>query len=146
MACVDYGGWDTHIAQGSTEGVMARQLDALGQGLAAFYEDLQPQMGNVTLVVMSEFGRRLQENGSLGTDHGHGNMMMVMGGGIHGGQVFAQWPGLQPEQLTGPGDLAITTDYRDILGEIMRGRLNNPRLTDVFPGYTVTEHGLVTPR
>ncbi len=146
VACVDYGGWDTHIAQGSTEGVMARQLEALGQGLAAFYEDLQPQMGNVTVVVMSEFGRRLQENGSLGTDHGHGNMMMVMGGGIRGGQVFSRWPGLQPEQLTGPGDLAITTDYRDILGEIIRGRLNNPRLTDVFPGYTTTELGLVVPR
>ena len=73
-------------------------------------------------------------------------MMMLMGGGVRGGQVLAQWPGLQPEQLTGPGDLTITTDYRDILGEIIRGRLNNPRLTDVFPGYTVTEHGLIIPR
>ena len=122
---------------------MARLLDSLGSGLAAFYEDMQPQMNQVTVLVMSEFGRRLQENGSLGTDHGHGNMMMVLGDNVNGGRVYGDWPGLQPEQLTGPGDLVITTDYRDILGEIIRGRLNNPRLAEVFPGYQVNERGLV---
>ena len=142
VACIDLGGWDTHVAQGGAEGVMARNLDELGQGLAAFYEDIGPQMSGVTLVVMSEFGRRVQENGGLGTDHGHGNMMMVMGGGINGGQVLADWPGLHAEQRVGPGDLAITTDYRDVLGDLIRHRLNNPRLADVFPGYTVNELGI----
>ncbi len=145
VACVDVGGWDTHVAQGSVEGVMARNLDDVGQGLAAFYEDLGPQMDSVTVVVMSEFGRRVQENGGLGTDHGHGNMMMAMGGGINGGKVFANWPGLHDEQLDGPGDLAITTDYRDVLGSIIQNRLNNPRLTDIFPNYTVNDLGLALP-
>jgi uncharacterized protein (DUF1501 family) len=146
VACVDLGGWDTHVAQGSTGGQMPNLLTELGQGLAAFYEDILEQVNHVTVVVMSEFGRRLQENGGLGTDHGHGNMMMVMGGGINGGQVFSRWPGLADEQLVGPGDLAITTDYRDILGEIIRKRLNNPGLADIFPNYTVTETGLAVSR
>lgn len=142
VACLDFGGWDTHAAQGSSEGQMARLLHSLGQALIAFYEDLQSKMNQITLVVMSEFGRRVHENSSQGTDHGHGNMMLLMGGGIVGKQVFTKWPGLQPEQLTSGGDLAITTDYRDVLGEIVRKRLNNPRLAEVFPGYTVEEHGL----
>ena len=146
VACVDLGGWDTHVGQGGAAGYMAGLLTQLNDTLIAFYEDLQKEIGNVTVVVMSEFGRRLQENGGLGTDHGHGSMMMVMGGGVVGNQVVANWPGLQPEQLTGPGDLTITTDYRDVLGELIRKRLNNPRLAEVFPGYTVTELGLAVPR
>jgi uncharacterized protein (DUF1501 family) len=146
VACIDLGGWDTHVAQGGTVGTMAGQLAELADGLAAFYEDLQAKMHNVTVVVMSEFGRRLQENGGLGTDHGHGNMMMALGGGIQGGQVFARWPGLHDEQLVGPGDLAVTTDYRDVLGEIIQKRLNNPLLPAIFPGYTVTSLGLAIPR
>jgi uncharacterized protein (DUF1501 family) len=142
VACVDLVGWDTHVAQGSVEGAMPNLMAQLAGGLAAFYEDLQPLMGNVTLVVMSEFGRRANENGGLGTDHGHGNMMMVMGGGVNGNRVYADWPGLQPEQLTGPGDLTITTDYRDILGELIRKRLNNPQTADIFPGYVVNEVGV----
>ena len=94
---------------------------------------------------MSEFGRRVKENGGLGTDHGHGSMMMIMGGGIRGRQVLADWPGLHEEQLVGPGDLAITTDYRDVLGSLIRDRLNNPHLADVFPGYTVNDVGLAVP-
>jgi uncharacterized protein (DUF1501 family) len=125
---------------------MANLMTQLAEGLAAFYEDIVDQINDVTVVVMSEFGRRLQENGGLGTDHGHGNMMMVMGGGINGGQVFSRWPGLADEQLVGPGDLAITTDYRDILGEIIRKRLNNPSLPDIFPNYTVNETGLAVAR
>jgi uncharacterized protein (DUF1501 family) len=146
VACVDLGGWDTHVAQGSTGGLMANLMSDLGQGLAAFYEDIAERIDDVTVVVMSEFGRRLQENGGLGTDHGHGNMMMVMGGGINGGQVFSRWPGLADEHLVGPGDLAITTDYRDILGEIIRKRLNNPSLPDIFPNYSVNETGLAVAR
>jgi uncharacterized protein (DUF1501 family) len=146
VACIDLGGWDTHVAQGGTEGIMAQNLAELGQGLAAFYEELQQLMKSVTVLVMSEFGRRVQENGGLGTDHGHGNMMMMMGGGINGNRVFAQWPGLNEAQQVGPGDLAITTDYRDILGELIRKRLNNPRLNEIFPGYTVTEQGVAVGR
>lgn len=142
VACVDLGGWDTHVAQGTTEGIQAKLMQELNDGLMAFYEDLQAQLGKITVVVMSEFGRRVQENGGLGTDHGHGNMMMVLGGGINGSQVFAQWPGLHDEQLVGPGDLAITTDYRDILGEILHKRLNNPLVAEIFPNYSVNELGI----
>ena len=94
---------------------------------------------NVTVVVMSEFGRRIKENAALGTDHGHGNMMMVMGNGIQGGQVVADWPGLHGDQRVGPGDLAITTDYRDVLAEIIVNRLNNPNVAEVFPGYAIND-------
>lgn len=146
VACVDLGGWDTHVAQGNVEGAQASLMAELAAGLAAFYEDLPDQIGSVTVVVMSEFGRRVQENGGLGTDHGHGNMMMALGGGINGRQVFAQWPGLHDEQLAGPGDLAITTDYRDVLGDIIAKRLNNPKLADIFPGYVVNEVGVAVAR
>jgi uncharacterized protein (DUF1501 family) len=120
-------------------------MDELAQGLRAFYEDIQTKLERVTVVVMSEFGRRVQENGGLGTDHGHGNMMMVLGGGIKGRCVYAQWPGLHAEQLVGPGDLAITTDYRDVLGELIRKRLNNPQTAAIFPNYTLNELGLAVP-
>jgi uncharacterized protein (DUF1501 family) len=146
VACVDVDGWDTHVAQGGAVGSLASNLAELADGLAAFYEDLQAQMGSVTVVVMSEFGRRAQENGGLGTDHGHGSMMMTLGGGLNGGRVYARWPGLHDEQLVGPGDLAVTTDYRDVLGEIIQKRLNNPLLPAIFPGYTVTPLGLAVPR
>ncbi|MEM7334996.1 MAG: DUF1501 domain-containing protein [Chloroflexota bacterium] len=145
VACVDLGGWDTHVGQGGAQGYMANLLTELSEGLAAFYEDLQAQMGKVTVVVMSEFGRRLQENGGLGTDHGHGSMMMLMGHGINGGRVYADWPGLHDDQLVGPGDLAITTDYRDILGEVIRKRLNNPMIDSIFPNYAINELGLAVP-
>lgn len=144
VACVDFSGWDTHVGQGGAEGLMARNLDELSAGLAAFYEDVGTGMNKVTVLVMSEFGRRVQENGGLGTDHGHGSMMMAMGGGINGNRVFADWPGLETEQLTGPGDLVTTTDYRDVLGEILRKRLNNPRIDAVFPEYTVGELGIAS--
>ena len=85
---------------------------------------------------MSEFGRRAQENGSGGTDHGHGNCMFVLGGGVSGGKVYGQWPGLAPDKLYGPGDLNIATDFRDVLGEIVQKRLKNPALDQVFPDYS----------
>lgn len=143
VAFINLGGWDTHAAQGSAEGQMPRLMGILAAGLAAFYADMQPRMGQITVVAMSEFGRRVAENNSSGTDHGHGNSLWLLGGHINGGQVYARWPGLNQEQLVGPGDLAVTTDYRDILGEVLRRRLNNPLLDQVFPDYTVTEHGLV---
>ena len=114
---------------------MPRLLTDLSEGLAAFHNDLQNHMDQITLVVMTEFGRRAYENASLGTDHGHGGLMFLLGGSIAGGQVISNWPGLEKENLVGPGDLAITIDYRDVLAEILTKRLNNPALGEIFPGY-----------
>ena len=137
VACVDIGGWDTHVQQGTiSDGQMPRLITEFANGLAAFYSDLQDQMKRITVVTMSEFGRRVQENTSHGTDHGHGGVMFVMGGGIIGRKVYGEWPGLSKDNLYGPGDLAITTDFRDVLGEIVQKRLNNPNLAAVFPGYS----------
>lgn len=135
VAAIDLGGWDTHFAQGSTEGQMANLIRDLGDGLAAFHAEMRDHLHKLTVVTMSEFGRRASENGSLGTDHGHGSMMMVLGGNVLGGQVHGQWPGLESGQLVGPGDLAVTTDYRDVLSEVLVKRLNNPALADIFPNY-----------
>lgn len=143
VATIDFGGWDTHAAQGGVTGGMAKRLAILAEALAAFYEELEPLMQRITVVVMSEFGRRVHENGSGGTDHGHGNMMLLMGKGINGGQVHADWPGLTPEALAGPGDLDITTDYRDVLAELVRKRLKNPNLSAIFPHFQFAERGIV---
>lgn len=137
VACVDIGGWDTHVQQGTiSDGQMPRLIDEFAKGLAAFYADLQDQMKRIILVTMSEFGRRVQENTSHGTDHGHGNVMFIMGGGINGRKVYGEWPGLGKDNLYGPGDLAITTDFRDVLGEIVQKRLLSSNLGAIFPGYT----------
>jgi uncharacterized protein (DUF1501 family) len=94
---------------------------------------------------MTEFGRRVYENASLGTDHGHAGLMLLLGGHVEGGRVHALWPGLEPEQLFGPGDLAVTIDYRDILAEVCLLRLNNPSLDRVFPDFEATLRGVVRP-
>ena len=135
VSAIDVGGWDTHFAQGSTRGLMPNLMQDLAEGLAAFYADMHDQMGKLTIVTMSEFGRRASENGSLGTDHGHGSMMMVLGGNVQGGNVHGEWPGLQDGELVGPGDLAVTTDYRDVLSEILMKRLNNSAIEEIFPAY-----------
>ncbi len=145
VAAVDLGNWDTHFAQGGALGLQANLIRDLADGLAAFYADLADYLQQLSVVTMSEFGRRVGENGSLGTDHGHGSMMMVLGGQVNGGKVYGDWPGLQPGQLVGPGDLAVTTDYRDVLAEICQLRLNNPALGDVFPGYSPVFHQIVLP-
>ena len=145
LASLDLGGWDTHEGQGTLDGEFNTLLSELSQGLHAFYTDLSDYMHNISVVTMSEFGRRVEENGSSGTDHGHGNVMFVMGGGVKGGQVFCDWPSLNPEALA-DGDLAITTDYRDVLAEIVQGRLLNPALAEIFPKHTVKPLGIVTPR
>jgi uncharacterized protein (DUF1501 family) len=138
-AAVDYGGWDTHDGQGTgSTGFFTGQVTTLAQGLAALYQDLDGPNGvaqRMTLVVMSEFGRRLRENDDSGTDHGHGNVVMVMGGKVNGG-VHGAWPGLANNQLYDGADLAITTDYRRVLSEILIRRMGNNRLDQVFPGYT----------
>jgi uncharacterized protein (DUF1501 family) len=140
VAAIDAGGWDTH--QNETAD-LAQELTGLGNGLAAFYADMGDMMQQITIVVMSEFGRRVEENGSGGTDHGHGNMMMVLGGHVAAKPVITDWPGLNPEQLIN-GDLAITIDYRDVLSEILMTRLNNPSVDQVFPDFKPTLRGVVT--
>ncbi|HFD38948.1 MAG TPA: DUF1501 domain-containing protein [Anaerolineae bacterium] len=141
-AAVDLGGFDTHVNQGVVEGALARLLAELAEGLAAFYRDLGDQIDRVAIVAMSEFGRRAYENGNKGTDHGHGGVMFALGGGVRGGQVYAEWPGLGEGDLYGPGDLAVTTDFRDVLGELVQKRLGNANLETVFPGYTVQPRGV----
>ncbi len=135
VSAIDLGGWDTHFAQGSSAGLMPNLMKDLAEGLAAFHADMADHQNQLTTVTMSEFGRRASENGSLGTDHGHGSMMMVLGGNVDGGKVHGQWPGLADGQLIGPGDLAVTTDYRDVLSEILTKRLNNPATNEIFPEY-----------
>jgi uncharacterized protein (DUF1501 family) len=145
-AAIDVGGWDTHFAQGAGEGLMAGLLADLALGLAAFHDELADHLADLTLVVTTEFGRRLRENASLGTDHGHGAVMFVLGGGVHGGRVHGEWPGLEDDLLFGPGDLAVTVDYRDILAEICQLRLNNTAIGTVFPDYRPVFRGIVRAR
>jgi uncharacterized protein (DUF1501 family) len=150
VATVDLGGWDTHEHEGDTgSGYIAGQLNPLAQALAAFYTDLNGGCGanfikRTTVVVISEFGRRLKENGNRGTDHGHGSVMLILGGSVNGGKVYGQWPGLSTAQLYDGGDLAVTTDYRAILSEIVERGLGNPNISTVFPGFTsYTPLGLI---
>lgn len=143
---IDLEGWDTHGNQGPfTGGFMHYLMSMLSQGLAAFHADVMMAAGrNVTIVVMTEFGRRLDENGSLGTDHGHGTTMLLLGRDIAGGRVLTQWPGLAPEQLFQGIDLAVTTDWRDVLAEVVVKRLGNNNLATIFPDYTPTFRGVTT--
>lgn len=142
VATVDLGGWDTHEYQGEDGGgYFASRIAELAKGLAAFYTDMSNDGGvdhtkRITMVVMSEFGRSFLENASRGTDHGHGNVMLVLGGSVNGGTVYGDWPGLAPEQLYDRRDLAITTDYRRVLSELLIRRLGNPNLGTIFPGYS----------
>lgn len=130
VAALDLGGWDAHAAQVV---LMQGLMGQLAQSMHAFHADLGDRMQRVTLVAMSEFGRRVHENSSLGTDHGRATAMYLLGGGIRGGKVYGKWPGLEDGQLDRDGNLRVTTDYRDILGEIVDRRLGNPNLGQVFP-------------
>jgi uncharacterized protein (DUF1501 family) len=143
---IDLGGFDTHANQGSTTGTLNSLMTTLSSAMAAFHTDLTTGTNpTFTMVVMSEFGRRFTENGSLGTDHGHGNVMFVMGTCVSGGRVLTQWPGCNSNQLYQGLDLQVTTDYRDILAEICALRLGNSNLPDLFPGYTPTFRGVTVP-
>lgn len=141
VACLDKGSWDTHVGQGTEAGWMPTQMDDLSKSLAAFATDMGPEMRRVTVLVMSEFGRRIAENAGLGTDHGHGGAMFVIGGGVKGGKVHAQWQGL--DHPVGPGDLGVTTDYRDVLGEILSRRMGVANTESVFAGHRATPLGIV---
>jgi uncharacterized protein (DUF1501 family) len=138
VAFADVGGWDTHVNEVGAKpsvGVLANNLTEFGGALAAFYKDLGDRMEDVTVVTMSEFGRTARENGNRGTDHGHANVMFAMGGDVRGGKVYGDWPGLEKEQLYEDRDLNLTTDFRDVLGELVAKHLGNTNLKSVFPGY-----------
>ncbi|MEM7051861.1 MAG: DUF1501 domain-containing protein [Acidobacteriota bacterium] len=144
---IDLGGWDTHEMQGTTEGDLAQLMTTFGQGLAAFHRDLTADgFDRVSLVAISEFGRNAAENGSRGTDHGHGGALFALGAGVRGGQIYSNWPGLEPDQLYEGQDLQVTTDYRDIYTEMLRKRLGNNDHRTVFddPTYTPKDLGIFT--
>jgi len=138
VAFADMGGWDTHVNQVAP---LTNLLTGFGQAVAAFYQDLGDKMEDVAIVTMSEFGRTASENGNRGTDHGHANVMFVLGGGVRGGKVYGEWPGLSREQLYEGRDLALTTDFRDVLSEVAAKYLgSNPGA--VFPNHTTSKrHG-----
>lgn len=138
VATVDFGGWDTHEYQNDgNAGYMADLLNNLAHGLSNFYLDLDSgYTDKLSVVVVSEFGRRLVQNESYGTDHGHGNVMFTVGGNVNGGQVFGTWPGLGNDQLYDHADLAVTTDYRQVLSELLSKRLGNNDVEAVFPGFS----------
>jgi uncharacterized protein (DUF1501 family) len=135
VAFLDSGGWDHHVNEGGVQGQLANLLRDLGQGLAAFHQDMGDRMADVVFVSMSEFGRTAHENGNRGTDHGHANCMFVMGGDIKGGRVYSRWPGMSDGELYEGRDLAVTTDYRSVLGEIIAKHLGDGGLDAVFPGF-----------
>jgi uncharacterized protein (DUF1501 family) len=138
VAFADIGGWDTHINQGAAQGQLAGRLDDFSRSIAALVTDLDERMADTVVLTMSEFGRAVGENGNRGTDHGHGNAMMVLGGGVHGGRVYGKWPGLSPEHRWEGRDLAVTTDFRDVFGEIVVRHLGVTDARPIFPGYAVS--------
>ncbi len=135
MAFTDVGGWDHHAAEGGVEGQLANRLREFGGALAAFHRDLGDRMADVVVVTMTEFGRTVRENGNRGTDHGHASVSFVLGGSVKGGQVHGRWPGLGSGQLYEGRDLALTTDFRDLLGEVLSRGLGAKDLGAVFPGH-----------
>jgi uncharacterized protein (DUF1501 family) len=150
VACLDLSGWDTHFFQGGSSGQQANLIGQLASGLAAFDADLVSCRGRVTTLVMTEFGRRVYENGSLGTDHGRGFAMLAMGHGINGGKVHGKWPGLAEEEtpgsntlsIAGPSGLKILFDYRSVLAEVLGNTLGSRDLNQVFPNFHPEPVGL----
>jgi uncharacterized protein (DUF1501 family) len=130
----DIGGWDTHQNQGNINGQLANRLREFSDTIAAFWKDMGDDAQNITLVTMSEFGRTARQNGTGGTDHGHANVMFVLGGQVKGGKVYGKWPGLANEQLNEGRDLTVTTDFRRVLGEAAYKTLGSRNLDLVFPG------------
>ncbi len=142
VAALDKGGWDTHVAQGTSAGWMTTLLDDLAKSVRAFVDDMGPAMKRVTVVVMTEFGRRVEENAGYGTDHGRGSAMFVFGGSVNGGKVYADWPTLAKEKLEGPGDLRVTTDYRSVLSELLVRRMGVMDTSGIFPGFVGNSVGV----
>lgn len=146
VAFAEIGGWDTHANQGGATGQLANRLREFSNALAALYRDLGERMADVVVLTMSEFGRTVRQNGNRGTDHGHATCFLVMGGPVRGGRVYGKWPGLAREQLFEGRDLALTTDYRDVLAELSQRHLGARNLDKIFPGYKPDPrryHGLI---
>jgi uncharacterized protein (DUF1501 family) len=142
---VDSAGWDLHANAGDgVAGRMREKLVELGRALAAFADELGDDLDRVTVVTMTEFGRRVAENGSGGTDHGLGTACLVLGGAVRGGRVLGRWPGLGADQLV-DGDLAGTTDYRSILAELLASSFGLRSTAEVFPGFTPEPVDLIRP-
>ncbi len=139
IAATDCGGWDTHAGQGGAQGQLSNRLRELGDALSAFSTDLCERMADVCVVTMTEFGRTVRENGTRGTDHGHGSVMLVLGGGVRGRRVVARWKGLKEQDLFEGRDLAATIDHREVLGEVLASHLGVRDLAAVFPGFTARE-------
>ncbi len=135
VAFTEVGGWDHHAAEGGVQGQLANRLREFGQALFAFHRDLGERMRDVVVVSLTEFGRTVRENGNRGTDHGHASVSLVMGGGVSGGKVHGRWPGLAADKLYEGRDLAITTDFRDLLGEVLVRHLGARDMAQVFPGH-----------
>lgn len=135
VAFTELGQWDHHANEGAAVGQLANRLDDFSRGIAAFATDLGDRMADVVVVTMSEFGRTVKENGNRGTDHGHGNAMLVLGGPVQGGKVYGKWPGLEREQLWQGRDLTITTDFRDVFAEAVTAHLGAKDVSRIFPGY-----------
>ena len=142
VAATDCGGWDTHVGQGAAQGQLAARLKELGDSLAAFAVDLGDSMADVCVVTMTEFGRTVRENGNRGTDHGTASLMFVMGGGVRGRRVIGQWRGLREPNLFEGRDLAMATDFRAVLSEILASHLGISRLAPVFPGFDAAKASL----
>ncbi len=143
MIAIDAGNWDLHTNYGTIQwGSMQSNIDGFAQSLKAFFDDLGDLRSRVTVVTISEFGRRAAENGSQGFDHGWGNMMLVAGAGVKGGQYYGQWPGLDSNALA-DGDLKVTTDYRNVLGEIVARRFPDRSLPALFPGLSYEPVGFM---
>ncbi|HEX2269904.1 MAG TPA: DUF1501 domain-containing protein [Pyrinomonadaceae bacterium] len=139
IAFTDIGGWDTHVNQGNGRGQLANLLQQFSSAIGALYQDLGQRMDDVVILTMSEFGRTVRENGNRGTDHGHANAMFVMGNSVRGGKVYGRWPGLKNDQLFDGRDLALTTDFREVFGEIASRHLGATDLKAVFPGYSSSQ-------
>jgi uncharacterized protein (DUF1501 family) len=137
VAFADVGGWDTHVNQGAAQGQLANRLDDFSRSITALVTDLGERMADTVVLTMSEFGRAVTENGNRGTDHGHGNAMIVIGGGVRGGKVYGRWPGLDVQHRYDGRDLAVTTDFRDVFGEVVVRHLGVADPQAIFPGYTV---------
>jgi uncharacterized protein (DUF1501 family) len=141
VAFTDVGGWDTHVQEmgpRASIGRLPNLLREFGGALEAFTRDMGDRMQDITLVTMSEFGRTAKENGNRGTDHGHSNVMFVLGGEVRGGKIYGQWPGMREEQLHEGRDLSLTTDFRQVLSELVRKQMGNRDVATVFPGFTNT--------
>ncbi len=138
VAFADVGGWDNHVNEGGVEGQLAQRLEEFGDALAAFHQDLGERMADVCVLTMTEFGRTARENGNRGTDHGHANVMFVLGGPVRGGKVYGKWPGLKPGQLNEDRDLALTTDFRDVFAEAVVRHLGARDTSKIFPGFTAS--------